>query len=150
MKLEHPEAEQFARIIWQATMAAWSLCLGGGDYPAKRERYGRMKKPQPGDMVVEASAGLRKLDCSYAVGWLIREAREPIEIEEWNVEEDGPIPDEKVVYITSIDGREVRWVNCEFLQVPTYEGWWDSERRQKALAERDSNSHPKGENGEAG
>jgi hypothetical protein len=152
LKLDHPEAEQFARIIWQATMAAWDLCLGGHDWPAKKEMRERMKFPRPGDMVVEASAGLRKLDCAMAVGWLVREAREPIEVDEWNVEEDGPIPLEKVVYITAIDGRDARWVDCEFFQVPTYPGWWDSERWQKALAEkrRDSGSDPKGENAEGG
>ena len=133
--IAHPEAEVFARIIWQATMSAWEMCLGGDSYPNKRDRYERMKNPQAGDMVVEVSGGLRKFDCAMAVGWFEREAREPIEIDEWDVEADGPIPTERVVYMTSIDGRACRWVNCTFIQTPTYSGWWDNERRRDEAAQ---------------
>ncbi len=137
MKLHHPEAEQFARIIWSATMAAWGLAIGGDDYPNKRERFARMKNPQPGDFVVEQSGGLRQLDCAAAVGWLDRVEQEPAFAEdEWDIETDGPMPLERVVYIKTIDGRDYRWVNCSFVQVPTYDGWWDAERWQKALAEK--------------
>lgn len=127
-KLDHPAAESVARIIVEATKAAWGLAIGGGDYPAKRERYQRMGNPREGDMVVEQSAGIRSKDCAMAVGWLERIEREPVDLEweeKWNIEVDGPVPTERVFYITAIDGREARWVNAEFIQVPTYDAsWW--------------------------
>lgn len=110
-------------------MVAWDLCLGGSDYPHKKEVREHMRSLEPGDLVAEASGGMRSSDCTKAVGWFEREAEELIEgmEEDWDVGADGPLPMEKVIYITSLDGRKVRWTNCEFLRVPTRHSWWRPE-----------------------
>jgi hypothetical protein len=132
-ELDFPVSEQVARTIWSATYAAYSLCLAGPTWPDKERRYERMKSPCVGDMVIEVGGGLREADCSNAVGWLLRETREPVwSPDEWKEAGGGndPIPTERVFYIQTLNGQESRWVNCDFLAVPDEGGWWTFDRQK--------------------
>jgi hypothetical protein len=128
--LEFPQSEQVARVIWSATHAAWELCLGGTTWPNKERRYQRMKSPVAGDLVIEIGGGLREANCANAVGWLLRQTREPVFTEEEWDSPGEPIPTERVFYIQTLNGQECRWVNCEFLAVPEEGGWWTYERQR--------------------
>jgi len=95
------------------TSNLWGAVLA---HPAQkyREMYARMEDLRAGDLVVEISGICRTPDRD-AVGHFVRSARESMDIAEWVEADDGPMPQEMVYYIRTLDGREVRWVNARFI-----------------------------------
>jgi hypothetical protein len=103
-----------ATLIRRGSHAAYLLALGHASGP---HAYQCFKDPKPGDHVWESSTAYMPSRDWHAVGKLLRIVQEPVAME-WNEQEDGPHPQERVWYIELLDGRESRWTNCEFLKVP--------------------------------
>jgi hypothetical protein len=121
---------RLAKSIALATYSGWMACCCGNQTNLQARLFNQGKKIQPGDMVVEISTiwvglpGPRNnnnpnhyLD---SVGVLTKITREPMFTpEEWDENTEGePIPTESVYYLNTLDGREFRWTNCEFIRVP--------------------------------
>lgn len=109
----------------------WKAHLVGNSCPSNTRRFNRMRVPRTGDLVLETSSallwmlGIRQSDWHVAengVGYLLREAREAIP--NWDEAELGePAPTEKIWYIRTLDGRELRWTNADFIAILPVEGW---------------------------
>jgi hypothetical protein len=94
---------------------SYRATLIGANIYVVNSLYERFKDVRPGDLVVETTTfhmpGRAAID---AVGYLRRVVWEPIA--EWD---DEPRPTEKVFYIRTLDGREYRWTNADFISAPT-------------------------------
>ena len=110
-----------ALVAHLAGELARSWCAGS---PKCRERWDRQQRPQPGDFVVETSTHFHAVETGrwnhhsenpQRFGTLVRVADEPVpgDPSEW----DGPVPTERVWYVLTSDGTEVRWVNAGFAAV---------------------------------
>lgn len=105
--------------------------LVGNPAPVVRRIYERIKNPQPGDLVVEWSMGVRgDTETRFkAFGILIEHRNEWWETDaEWEAlkaEDGGLTEDDRMVdrawYIQYGNDPEAicRWVNCDFLAIPT-------------------------------
>lgn len=125
---------RIVRLLELAAYKIWDACLVGNQCEKTREMFEDMKNPKPGDLVIEKStlyAGkMRGTDgkmesCGICgIGYLVKIERESIWTEEqvkingWKLENDGPIPTEKVIYLKLFDGREIRWTNADVLKIP--------------------------------
>jgi hypothetical protein len=96
--------------------------------------------PIPGDLVAEISSRKRGVPALDAVGTLVSVKEEPVELadgETWDVVARGrPRPTETVTRLLTLNDREIRWTNCEFLAIVTdpsvsYKRW-RAEREQAA------------------
>lgn len=117
------DLEHAAALIAASALTLRHAVLCGSPTPNQRDIYERMHAPQDGDWVCETSTlggwGARKdMSPLDAVGRLVRTAREKMPIEEWDEQTDGPWPTEKVWYVRTLDGREFRWVNADFVAIP--------------------------------
>lgn len=124
---------QLFGIIGAMARDLQSATLVGNPTPRVAELYKRMQNPRPGDLVIESGtakygrgprpvAGYETSEGQGGgIGFLVRTAREPMPVEEWDVAVDGPIPDELVWYIRRLDKNEmVRWVNARFIAIPPF------------------------------
>lgn len=106
--------------------------LVGNPAPVVQRIYERIKNPQLGDLVVEASTGVRTRDLdtrTKAFGILIEHRDEWWETDaEWEAlrAEDGGLTEEDrmvdhawYVQYGNDPGDVCRWVNCDFLAIPT-------------------------------
>lgn len=103
-----------ARQMREAIYSAYRATLIGNPCQVTLKYYERTSAPVPGDLVIETSTiwrsrGTTDLD---AIGILDRVVREPIP--DWG-EENGPAPTEKVWHIKTLDGRDFRWTNANFI-----------------------------------
>ncbi len=119
------DLEKLARQIATAMYNASSSVLVGNAPQCVHDLSARFRDIQPGDLVVERTtclmAGRPALD---AVGYFLRSAEEPFNISypefEWDEKVEGkPMPKETVYYIRTLDGREFRWHNADFMSAPT-------------------------------
>jgi hypothetical protein len=110
----------------------WSSQLIGNSPPITQRRFERMDKPEPGDLVLETSSAwmwIKKRQkvgdwwcAENAIGTFLRQEWEPIP--NWNEEDEGEsAPKERVWYIRSHDGRELRWTNANFIAILPSSGW---------------------------
>lgn len=109
-----------ATALRRATYNAHGLALAGSSPNAGRILE-FMRTMKPGNMVIETTTvwGMRKgMSDLDGIGILIREAVEPVRELVWDIETDGPLPEERVYYIKTLDGREFRWTNASFIAVP--------------------------------
>lgn len=97
---------------------AWDAVLCGSPNPVQEALHARMLNYKRGDLVVELSTLYMQDRDLDAVGRLVLVANEPIDYPEWEEEEDGPRPMERVFYIDTLDGRRFRWTNARFLAAP--------------------------------
>lgn len=101
--------------LWSAT-----LCAGP---PKLTSLFDELRNPKPGDLVMEVTTFWKTTrDPLEGIGRLQRIVREPTcTPEQWeeNGNEDQPIPDQQIYYITLDfdDGREFRWHNAMFVKV---------------------------------
>lgn len=117
------QLEEAARLVCCAAYAAYMATLRG-DVPAGSHKN---FEAVVGTTVFECMMFRMKktgiLDC---IGVLERMEHEPFCTEEhWRDPVNGhgalisePVPTEKVWYIRTLDGREVRWTNALFVRVP--------------------------------
>lgn len=111
------------RLLGHAAHAAYSLALST---PVGSKNF---NTPKVGDVVMEITtyywlfdnpprarhANGTPLD---AIGVLEEDVREPIK-GEWDEEDDGPRPTERIFYIRTFDGRRFRWENADVIRVPS-------------------------------
>lgn len=119
-----------ARLLGCATHAAY-MCTLRGDVPVGSSKN---FEPAIGKMIMEISSFYwscavpfeRDYDPINSIGVWEREEQEPVFTPEQWAEgggEDEPIPTERVIYIRTLDGREFRWVNANFIRVPDTTGF---------------------------
>lgn len=128
------------RLLMAGTaQAIYTAVLVGNPAPRVAALYERMSEPQPGDLVMELSSRGRRrsgqdVDTTIkALGILIAHREEWASTdEEWAAEaaEYGhdPVADratDHAWYVQYGPAAEdvCRWTNCEFLAIPTGEGW---------------------------
>lgn len=115
--------EPIALAIANAAYNAYSHTLVGRAPPSVLALHDRLKDIRIGDIVVEITAlhtpGRSALN---AVGNLLRVTQEPVVFDDksfvWDDEAEGrPHPRELCTYIQTLDGREYRWTNANFISV---------------------------------
>lgn len=108
----------------------WRSHVVGNQCPANHGRYERMKEPKIDDLVLETSSTPRIIrgfqtdwhKPEHCLGYFVRKTYEPVP--DWNeIEQGEPAPKELVWYIRAFDGRELRWVNANFITIVPAEGW---------------------------
>lgn len=114
------ELEILARYLRRTGYGLWTATLHGHRIEEHQAVHGRMNDLTPGSLVFESttiiqSKGTTDLD---SVGFLERIEFEPMSIDGWDEDEDGPPPLERATYIRTLDGRSFRWVNATFLSFP--------------------------------
>jgi hypothetical protein len=105
--------------------------LVGNPAPVVQRIYERIKNPQPGDLVVESSTGVRTRDLdtrTKAFGILIEHRNEWWETdaeweaqkraEGWDDDEDRRVDHAWYIQYGNDPGDVCRWVNCDFLAIP--------------------------------
>jgi hypothetical protein len=94
-------------------------------YTASLSRYDedwavRMRTPTPGDLVVEVTAYFRPVETR--VGKLVSITDEPYPYENWDEAYEGrPVPTRPIYTIVMLEGKTIRWENCQFVALPTTE-----------------------------
>lgn len=116
--MDETELRMLAKSIRQTTCALRTVASTAENSFASSV-VKRIEAPAVGDLVVETSTRWTSNDLD-AVGRLLRSADEPVDFGDptyvWDEESEGaPHPTEPVVYIRTLDGRERRWRNCEFV-----------------------------------
>lgn len=120
-----PNQEQLIRLIEINAYGVYTGMLGNFSAFAK-SLYERIKAPQIGDLVLEISTLRHASHDGNRLGQLLRDVREPVftqvQIDEFAANgEDTTDPyfsqTERIVYIQTLDGREFRWHNADFIAV---------------------------------
>ena len=114
--------EAAASALGAAGYAAHSMTLVGNAAPMVQTYRERIRNPQPGDLVVEASSFPmrdRKGFGHVAVGTLVRSGVEHVVEEPDDDQPEGWEYDEKAWYVDPLAGGDtVRWTNSEFIAIP--------------------------------
>lgn len=126
------------RLLMLGTASAlYAAVLVGNPAPVVAKMHDRMRKPQPGDLVMEVGVQFRKSDPDSQIkgfGILIDHRKEWMSTdEEWAAEvanEPGidPVRDRfaddawYVQYGPHVEDV-CRWTNCDFLAIPTDRSW---------------------------
>ncbi len=104
------------RLAYYLARQNYSLALlGSHAVPAITKHYDGIRYPQPGDLVVETSSfgyRERQQDWHQAIGRFICKRREYVPFKE----EPGGYHDD-FWYLEALDGKLVRWSNCDFVRV---------------------------------
>ena len=100
-------------LLAASAYVAWSNTLCGDPSQVQKAYYERMRKPEIGDLVLEVTT-FRRASSSDKIGRLLSIEDEPYP--DW--EDDEPAPTRKVWTIKTLDGRECRWENCDFIVIP--------------------------------
>lgn len=108
--------EKADKMLQAAGYSAYLLTLNH----LNKKAFEWFKDAQIGDMVFEASTAYRNRSWP-AVGKLVKKELEPFP-GDWA---DEAAPLETAWYIEALDGRTVRWTNCEFLRLPVTPNMWD-------------------------
>lgn len=124
MKLTDEVIDKLLTMCIACGYQAYRNSLVGNPCPAVRDYFQRVTSPRPGDMVLEITN--RSAPPLDRVGRLISVGMEnpPPEVlseEDYDEEEWGrPYPpyQEKVWRIRTLDGREFRWWNADFIVIP--------------------------------
>lgn len=124
MKLTDEAIDKLLTMCIACGLQAYRNSLVGNPCPAVRDYFQRVTSPRPGDMVLEITN--RSAPPLDRVGRLISVGMEnpPPEVlseEDYDEEEWGrPYPpyQEKVWRIRTLDGREFRWWNADFIVIP--------------------------------
>lgn len=120
------ETSDLIRLIEINAYSVYTGTLIGNAPPAVKELFQRLKAPRPGDLVLEITTLLTPAHDGERLGRLLRDVREPVftpEQLESYTEEGEDISDpyfsrtERVCYIQTMDGREIRWCNAKFIAV---------------------------------
>lgn len=117
------DLKEMARIIRGVTYNSYNAVLVGSAPRCVHEFHERMKRLEPGMLVVETSTiGMAHRDLD-AVGYLLEVTREPVDFGDpdfvWDEAEEGrPHPTEPVHYIRLLDGTRYRWTNARFISAP--------------------------------
>ncbi len=111
-----------------AESAYWSYSnslsgAAGGRHTTAYHYFEWSTKPYPGQLVVEISA--RRKPAIDRVGVLESITQEPVQ--DWdNPELNGPPPLVTIWTIRCLDGRQMRWENCQFIVAPSRRGNFSS------------------------
>jgi len=116
--------DELLKVCAACGLQAYQNSLVGSPCPAVRAYYQRVTKPRPGDMVLEITNQAAPL--IDRIGRLISVETEnpPPEVlseEDYDEGEWGrPYPpyQERVWRIRTLDGREFRWWNANFIMLP--------------------------------
>ena len=129
------------RMLAQVGYEFYRSHLIGGAPPSHTKRYQRMNDIRIGDLVIELSTAgwwmkgdkphpgpYEYLVVENAIGIVDKIAQEPYPHAEgdmpWNTEEEGPEPQERVVYLKLLhNGVVFRWTNARFATILPIEGW---------------------------
>jgi hypothetical protein len=128
--------DELLKVCAACGLQAYRNCLVGNAAPAVRDYFQRVTSPRPGDMVLEISN--RSAPPIDRIGRLISVGMEnpPPEVlseedydeeewgrpyppyqEKWNIQEEQRI--KRMVWrIRTLDGRECRWQNANFIVIP--------------------------------
>jgi hypothetical protein len=111
--MQKPDINNLLKLVAAAAYAAYSNTLCGNPSPNQEAYYKRMSNPEVGDLVLEISR-LRGPKVIDSIGRLISITNEPFP--DW--EDDEPVPKRDVWTIKTLDDREFRWENCNFIVIP--------------------------------
>lgn len=114
---ENYNFEDVVELLAISAYVAWSNVLSGSNSAAQHNYFERMRHPTVGELVLEITTH-RRVKAIDRIGRLISVTREPYDYPDWNVSEDGPIPTREIWTIKTLDGREFRWENCDFIVIP--------------------------------
>ena len=108
------------RLLGMSVRLLWKSVLRGKGKEAT-ELFERMNKPEIGDYVMEITAfNTRVID---RIGKLISITDEKYPWDTETIELNGEPPSRDVWKIQTIDGREMRWENCQFI---SFFAWSDT------------------------
>jgi hypothetical protein len=143
-----PSAQAHRDALIALTRHLHTATLVGNPAPVVQRMCERIYSPQPGDLVVESSAGMHSADPkrrATALGYLVEKRREWWHTdEEWEQykTEDGFVTDDDRMVDTAWyiqygpnPGDIFRWVNCSFLVVPV-----DPDEFDKPFGRRDGSA----------
>lgn len=94
--------------------------------PALRHLHQWMESLVPGATVIEVTTA-RDTDDDSRIGTLVSQGREWVAYSE----AEGGFWEDYTI-IRTFDGREVRWVNCHWVRIPTTRDEWRDARRVPA------------------
>lgn len=120
---------ELARLISHSGYLAYMNTLVGNATPAIRATFDRMRRPVPGDLVLEITTYNREPWDPGALGYLVRVVDEIVhEPTEEDPYEEPFSYEERAWYVRPFvpteDGRaEVRWHNAEFIALPDRTHW---------------------------
>jgi hypothetical protein len=102
------EATEHREALMRMARHLRTACLVGNPAPVVGWIWDRASKPEPGDLVVEMTRAVHRLDCQ---GFGILLAR--------RMEAAGTVPDEVWYIQYGSHHRDIaRWQNCEFMTLP--------------------------------
>ena len=112
--VSEPSLTDLLELIASSAYIAYSHTLNGAGIPAHIRYFERMRHPEVGDLVLESTT-MSRASAIDRIGRLKAITLEPLE--GWD-DIDEPTPNEKVWTITTMDGREFKWRNADFIVIP--------------------------------
>ncbi len=98
---------------------AHTLSICGDPSPDQARYHERMGNPVVGDLVLETTAydapAINRIGRLISVEMGLPHDFDP---DDWDTDVDGPLPEELIWTIETLDGRNFRWRNCSFITVP--------------------------------
>lgn len=112
------EQSELLRLLEINAYGVYLNTLVGSPAPRVAALFERLTNPQIGDMVLEITTIGYVPPYGNRLGRLVRQEDEPVYSPEGEgVTEEDLLITEKITYIQTMDGREFRWRNADFIVV---------------------------------
>lgn len=116
---------EMKRLMFPMAYRAYTATLIGGAPAATRAMYERMKRPQPGDLVIEVSTCPRLMRAEADPndptwdGQFVTYVGSEVRTTAYNDDEGGAEWSEEVHVCLNPDGTTFEWTNASIVAVPT-------------------------------